>query len=44
MNKKDELVVFIKDWVDVQYASGRQTVMSDEEIETLVGEFQRERA
>ena len=44
VNKKDELVVFIKDWVDVQYASGRQTVMSDEEIETLVGEFQRERA
>lgn len=40
VDKRDPLVSFIKDWVDGQYATGRQTVMSDEEIEKLVEEFQ----
>ena len=40
VQKRSPLVSYIKEWVDSQYAMGRQTVMSDEEIEKLVEEFQ----
>lgn len=32
VDKKDEIVIKLKDWVDEQYAAGRVTVMTDEEI------------
>ncbi len=36
MTKKDPLVVHIKEWVDEQYAAGRQTVISSKELERLI--------
>lgn len=36
MTKKDPLVVHIKEWVDKQYAAGRQTVISSKELERLI--------
>ena len=36
VTKKDELVVKIKEWVDKEYESGRQTVISDDEMLALV--------
>ena len=42
MTKKDPLVIHIKDWIDGQYAEGRQTVISDSELEALVSTFEPE--
>ena len=39
VDKKDEIVVKIKDWVDVQYAEGRVTVMTDEELDKQIKVF-----
>jgi isopropylmalate/homocitrate/citramalate synthase len=39
VDKRSELVYKIKEWVDSEYASGRQTVISDNELEALVGRF-----
>lgn len=39
VDKRSELVYKIKKWVDSEYASGRQTVISDNELEALVGRF-----
>lgn len=36
VNKQSEVVVKIKEWVDAEYANGRQTVISDEELKGLV--------
>lgn len=36
VSKKDPLVVHIKEWVDAQYAAGRQTVISSKELEKLI--------
>ncbi len=36
LDKHSSVVVAIKEWVDAQYASGRQTVISDEEMLDLV--------
>ncbi len=36
VTKKDPLVVHIKEWVDEQYAAGRQTVISSKELERLI--------
>ncbi|MBR6740814.1 MAG: 2-isopropylmalate synthase [Clostridia bacterium] len=36
LDKHSSAVVAIKEWVDAQYASGRQTVISDEEMLDLV--------
>ena len=36
ITKNDPLVLKIKEWVDTQYATGRQTVMSDGELELLI--------
>ena len=42
VTKKDPLVIRIKEWIDAQYAEGRQTVISDEELENLVSTFKAE--
>jgi isopropylmalate/homocitrate/citramalate synthase len=39
ITKKAPLVQYIKEWVDKEYAAGRQTVISDNELETLVATF-----
>lgn len=36
LDKKDELVVNLKEWVDKQYEEGRVTVLTDEELETQI--------
>jgi len=36
VNKQDPLVIHIKAWVDQEYSDGRQTVISNEELETLI--------
>lgn len=36
LSKKDTLVLYIKEWVDAQYAAGRQTVISSKELEKLI--------
>ncbi|MBP3414388.1 MAG: 2-isopropylmalate synthase [Clostridia bacterium] len=41
--KKDEGVIKIQEWVDAQYAEGRQTLISDDELETLVKLYNLER-
>lgn len=42
VTKHDPLVVYIKDWVDAQYAGGRQTVISSKELEKLIIRFKTE--
>ncbi|MEA4891741.1 MAG: 2-isopropylmalate synthase [Peptococcaceae bacterium] len=42
VTKKDPLVIRIKEWIDAQYAEGRQTVISDSELEALVSAFEPE--
>ncbi len=39
VSKKSELVRKIKEWMDKEYDSGRQTVISDEEMLALIEEF-----
>ena len=36
VSKQDSLVGHVKEWVDEQYAEGRVTVMTDEELEKIV--------
>jgi len=43
LSKQDALVGRLKEWVDGEYASGRQTVISDEEMEEKLAEFAPER-
>ena len=38
VDKNSELVTMIKAWVDSQYEDGRVTVLSDEELETVIAE------
>jgi citrate (Re)-synthase len=40
--KSDDIVVFIKSWVDQQYDNGRISSISDEELTQLVLEFQQD--
>jgi len=42
VTKKDDIVVKMKEWVDAQYETGRQTVMSTEELEGFVIEYRKE--
>ena len=42
VSKRDPLVTEIKTWVDEQYASGRQTVISTTELEKLIVTFKKE--
>ncbi len=39
--KSDDIVRFIKEWVDKQYEVGRVSMISDEEMEKLVLEYQQ---
>ena len=39
VDKKSELVVNIKKWIDEEYEGGRQTVISDEEMIDLIKKF-----
>ena len=36
LDKKDEIVVKLKEWVDAQYEEGRVTVLTDEELENQI--------
>ncbi len=42
VTKKDPIVVYIKEWVDEQYACGRQTVISSRELENLIQKYKKE--
>ena len=39
IDKKSELVLKIKEWIDKEYEGGRQTVISDEEMLELIEKF-----
>ena len=39
IDKKDPLVIKLKDWIDKEYDSGRQTSLSNHEIEEKIKEF-----
>ena len=39
LNKHDALVEKLKDWVDAQYAGGRTTALSNEELEGKIAEL-----
>ncbi len=43
LSKQDELVKAVKEQVDALYAEGRNTVMGDEELETLVSKTDKDR-
>ncbi|MGE5528287.1 MAG: 2-isopropylmalate synthase [Patescibacteria group bacterium] len=38
IDKRDERLAPVKDWVDAQYAGGRDTVIGDEELENVIRE------
>jgi isopropylmalate/homocitrate/citramalate synthase len=42
VTKKDPIVAYIKEWVDEQYAGGRQTVISSRELEKLIEKYKKE--
>ncbi|MGM9664981.1 MAG: 2-isopropylmalate synthase [Eubacteriales bacterium] len=42
VDKRDPLVLAVKTWVDAQYDEGRQTAITDHEIETKIAEFSKE--
>ena len=39
VDKKDPLVIALKEWVDKEYEDGRQTALSDGELESKISEF-----
>ena len=39
LDKKDPLVIAMKEWVDSQYEDGRQTAMTDHELEEKLAEL-----
>lgn len=39
VNKKSELVVRLKEWIDKEYEDGRQTALTDKEIESKINEL-----
>ena len=43
IEKKDELVLKIKEWIDSEYDNGRQTVISDDELVDKINEFAPQR-
>ena len=36
IDKRDPLILTMKDWIDQEYEDGRQTVMTDKEIEEML--------
>lgn len=43
IEKKDELILRIKEWIDGEYDNGRQTVISDEELVDKINELAPQR-
>jgi isopropylmalate/homocitrate/citramalate synthase len=39
IDKKDKNLLKIKEWIDSEYENGRTTVISDAELEHLIGEY-----
>ncbi|MGL4737757.1 MAG: 2-isopropylmalate synthase [Cellulosilyticaceae bacterium] len=39
VEKNDPICIYLKEWVDYQYAGGRSTVITDEELEGLINNF-----
>jgi hypothetical protein len=39
LDKRSDLVVAMKEWVDAQYEEGRQTAMTDRELEEKIEEL-----
>ena len=39
LDKKDPLVIAMKEWVDKEYEDGRQTALSNSELESKVAEL-----
>ena len=39
VGKRDDLVIAMKEWVDLQYEEGRQTAMTDRELEEKIEEL-----
>ena len=39
IDKRDERLVPIKDWIDVEYANGRNTAIGHSELELLIGKY-----
>ena len=44
LSKQDPLVAYVKEWTDEQFAQGRQTFISDNEIDSLILEFSKGKA
>lgn len=43
VSKRDPLVVKLKEWIDQEYEDGRQTVISDNELESKIKEYAGDR-
>ena len=43
VDKKDPLVIALKEWVDKEYDEGRQTMLSNTELENKISEFSGDR-
>ena len=39
VSKHDEIVVTMKKWIDEEYEDGRQTILSNKELETKINEL-----
>ena len=44
LQKQDPLIHYIKEWVDEQYANGRQTFICDDEMLSLISCFSKDRS
>ena len=36
VSKHDNLVIAMKNWIDAEYEDGRQTILSNKELETMI--------
>ena len=43
LDKRDPLVVKLKEWIDEEYEDGRQTVLSNKELEDKIAEYAPDR-
>ncbi len=43
IDKKDPLVIALKEWIDLEYEDGRQTALSNDELETKISELAKGR-
>lgn len=42
VDKNDQIIVKIKEWVDLQYDNGRQTIITDSELDHIVNEIRKD--